>query len=198
MKRFATALVATAFALTACGRGADHRLPTVPGAVTVPAGGQAPTPTPAAATTTAATATSAASTTRPSLPTPPSTIELPDVREGDPGTVSFTMTAPVEVGGWAPVPVECAAEARKYTASFNGAVVGGVSISATVTAAPYRGPGTYPGAGTVTVVTPNNGTTTVPLAAPVTVDDTLDGTVAIDTTVQGIAVAFTLTWHCTV
>jgi len=135
--------------------------------------------------------------TLPSLPTVPS-VSLPDAAEGEPGTVSLTITQPVAISGWAPVPVTCAAEGRNYTASFEGAVVAaGVSVGASVTAAPYKGAGTFPGVGSVSLTTPATGTVTVPLASPVKVEDDLDGTVEMSVNVQGIAVAFSLTWHCT-
>ena len=75
---------------------------------------------------------------------------------------------------------------------FGGAVAG-----ATVVVTPFKGPGTAPGTGTVTVAVPGGPTVTAPFAASVTVDADSGAEVTVDTTVGGTALALSLRWTCT-
>ena len=186
---------------------ATEPITTAPPATTVaPATTTAP-PTTAVPATAAAPATTTGST-RPSRTIPgsvPTSVpgSLPaDPRagyaEGDPGTVSVALSEPVAISGWTPVPVSCSVTALTYTASFSGAAVtAGVSVSASITAAPYRGPGTYPGAGSLSVTLADGQNVTVPIAAQVTVAADLAGSVTLDvTSTSGVSVTGSLVWHC--
>lgn len=131
-------------------------------------------------------------------PTKPTFSTLPraDADEGDPGTVSVALTAPVAISGWALAPVACSVDRRTYTASFDQAAVNEtLAVSATIKVVNYTGPGTYPAVGSATVMVPGS-TYQVPLAANVTIDANLNGTVSVATTLNATAVAFTLTWYC--
>ncbi len=174
--------------------------PTGP-AASVPESTTAPSAAPAdAGTTVPATASpTTAPRTLPSIPQPTfTTLPRQNTSEGQPGTVSLDVAEPVQVAGWAPVPVQCAAAQRRYTASFDSAAVTDrVMVSASITAAPYNGPGTYPGVGSIELVLSDGTATTVPLAAPVTVGADLSGTVSIDyTTAEGVGIQVTLQWFC--
>ena len=126
-----------------------------------------------------------------------STFVVPGV--GGPGSVTATLTAPVEVSGHVDTVVECTRGKRTYLANAASADLDGYQLAFTVSAVGYTGPGTYPTTVTVTLRQPDGTSTSVVARPKVPAKITSEGgsfeLSAIGT--NGRTLAASLSWACT-
>lgn len=131
---------------------------------------------------------SAASTPRPS-PTAVGT------GTGGPGSLTLSVSEPVQVSGHVSAPVTCSV-GRSYRASMSGTVQGYLT-TASVTATPYRGAGQYTALVAMSLTAPD-GTAYVVPAIPLTatLSDTGGSVHVSAVTIRGQTVEAALAWAC--
>ncbi|WP_131745008.1 hypothetical protein [Frankia sp. Cppng1_Ct_nod] len=119
----------------------------------------------------------------------------PAAADTDTGSVTISLTEPVAIIGTADTTVSCTAGRLTYQASASTVPIKSYTVSFTVVAAPYHGPGTYTGLLTLQLTEPDGTVITLPAAAaPTTVTG---GSFTIDLTAPGgIPVDGSLAWVC--
>jgi subtilisin family serine protease len=139
-----------------------------------------------------------AGTTQPTLPSTSSTlppISIPEVPEGA-GAIAVTISSPVDIDVSVPAPVTCSVDGRVYRAAIDlAALENGATFAASLSVVNYRGPGSYPAVGSITIRIGEN-ETTVPVAGVADIDANLGGTMALSIPLEGQSVEMTLGWTC--
>ncbi len=119
--------------------------------------------------------------------------------QGGAGTVTASITEPVQASGHAGASVTCTSGARTYTAQAQSVVVSGYKVSFTVRVAPYTGgSGTYQSLVTMRLDGATGAVTTVSglPQVPATITDS-GGSYQINATGQnGRSLAATIEWKC--
>lgn len=118
--------------------------------------------------------------------------------QGGVGSITVSITEPVQVSGDADVSVICTSRARTYTAQAQSVVVNGYQVSFTVRVAAYNGTGTYQSLVTMRLDGASGTVTTVTglPKVPATVTDS-GGSYQINATGQnGRSLVATISWTC--
>jgi hypothetical protein len=112
------------------------------------------------------------------------------------GSVTLSITEPVSLSGTVNTTVSCST-GRVYQASAGTAPLNGYSVSFTVLAAGYHGPGSYTGLITLQLTEPDGTTVTLPAGTVPTTLTATGGISTIDlTTPGGMPVDGSLAWTC--
>jgi hypothetical protein len=113
------------------------------------------------------------------------------------GSVTVTITEPITIMGTAATTVSCTAGRLAYQASAATVPIKGYTLGFSVAAAPYHGPGTYPGVLTLQLTEPDGTTFTLPAAtAPTTINAT-GGSFTVDAvTPGGTPIDGSIAWTC--
>lgn len=118
--------------------------------------------------------------------------------QGSAGTVTMSITEPVQASGHAGASVTCTSGARAYTAQAQSVAVNGYQVSFTVRVAPYTGTGTYQSLVTMRLDKASGAVTTVSGLphVPTTITDS-GGSYQINATGQnGRSLVATIEWTC--
>jgi hypothetical protein len=112
------------------------------------------------------------------------------------GSVTVSITEPIPISGTANTTVSCTAGRVTYVASASTVPIKGYTLGFSV-AAPYHGPGTYPGVLTLQLTEPNGTTVTLPAASAPTTIDATGGSFTVDaTTPGGTPIDGSISWTC--